>query len=330
MHSTRNQLLRLLAPGEFMSGTVLGTQLSVSRTAVAKHIDGLKHLGLDIYSVKGKGYKLSAPLSLLSAISISQYYQQLYKASSGSQNEPLNLHVLNIIDSTNTYIKTHLQSLDSGTACIAEAQTAGRGRHGRQWVSPFGSSIYLSMYWCFAGGYQTLSGLSLVVGLAVHATLAQCGVDTAKLKWPNDVYVNMQKIAGILIEVEGSVGDSVHCVIGVGLNVNLPDGIGGIEQPFTDLQSQLDEQMVDRNHLTAQLIHQLRQYMLQFEAHGLAPFIAQWQALNVFDQQEINVHFGQDIISGTCIGINEQGALLVDVAGQVKSFHGGEISVRAK
>ena len=197
MHDTRNKLLHLLASGQFMSGTELGVQLGISRTAIGKHIEALKVLGLDVYSVRGKGYKLSEPLSLLSHQAISDYFNT-HSAQGEYQriSQSLQIDVLNVVDSTNTYIKQNIAQLKQGASCIAEAQSAGRGRHGRQWVSPFASSIYLSMYWCFSGGYQTLSGLSLVIGLAVNRTLNHFGINNGQLKWPNDIYINMQKLQG--------------------------------------------------------------------------------------------------------------------------------------
>jgi BirA family biotin operon repressor/biotin-[acetyl-CoA-carboxylase] ligase len=331
MHSTRNKLLHLLAKSEFISGTDLGAQLGISRSAIGKHIDALKQLGLDVFSVRGKGYKLSEPLSLLSHQAISEYVRKQVSQEHYCQiPQPLQLEVLNVVDSTNTYIKQNIAQLSQGASCIAEAQSAGRGRHGRQWISPFASSIYLSMYWRFSGGYQTLSGLSLVIGLAVNRTLMHFGITTGQLKWPNDIYINMQKIAGILIEVEGSVGDEVHCVIGLGLNVNLPDDVTGIDQPFTDLQTHSQQAVINRNHLTAQLILDIQSALTIFEASGLSSFISEWEALNVFAGKDITLLIGQQTVHGICKGIDAQGALRVMVDGEVKTFHGGEISVRAR
>jgi BirA family biotin operon repressor/biotin-[acetyl-CoA-carboxylase] ligase len=331
MHDTRNKLLHLLASGQFMSGTELGVQLGISRTAIGKHIEALKVLGLDVYSVRGKGYKLSEPLSLLSHQAISDYFNT-HSAQGEYQriSQPLQIDVLNVVDSTNTYIKQNIAQLKQGASCIAEAQSAGRGRHGRQWVSPFASSIYLSMYWCFSGGYQTLSGLSLVIGLAVNRTLNHFGINNGQLKWPNDIYINMQKIAGILIEVEGSVGDEVHCIIGLGLNVNLPTDVTGIDQPFTDLQTHSQQTVINRNDLTAHLILDMQYALTIFEESGLSSFISEWESLNVFADKDITLLIGQQSISGICKGIDQQGALRVLVDGETKTFHGGEISVRAR
>ena len=170
----------------------------------------------------------------------------------------------------------------------------------------------------------------MVVGLAVNRTLNHFGITDGQLKWPNDIYINMQKIAGILIEVEGSVGDEVHCVIGLGLNVNLPDDITGIEQPFTDLQSHSQQTMINRNHLTAQLILDIQHALIIFEKSGLSSFISEWESLNVFADKDITLIIGQQSVQGVCMGIDPQGALRVMVDGEIKTYHGGEISVRAR
>ena len=325
MHETRSNLLKALACGAFISGTELGEICGVSRTAIAKHIEGLKELGINVYSVKGKGYKLSSPLSLLDKKEILSNIDLLHNA----QTPSLDLSVLTQIDSTNTYLKQHLSQLQSGHSVIAESQTAGRGRHGRKWVSPFASSIYLSMYWRFGTGYQALSGLSLVIGLAVVDTLTQIGILNAQLKWPNDVYVNMQKIAGVLIEVEGAVGDAAHCIIGIGLNVQLPDDISEIDQSFTDIQSQLGIPLVDRNKLTAILLNNMYRIIRTFEAEGLTPFIHRWESLNVFANKNVKLVTGNQSIEGICLGIDTEGALRMQVNDLQQTFHGGEISVRA-
>lgn len=323
MQKNRNIILQALADGQFRSGTELGELAGVTRTAVAKHVDALKALGLDIFSVRGKGYKLAQPINLLVVDKIQAAFQQRSGVA-----YPASMHVVPLIDSTNTYIKDHLYNLESGAICTAESQSAGRGRQGRTWVSPFASSIYLSMYWRFAGGYQTLSGLSLVVGLAVADALDDLGISGVQLKWPNDIYVNMQKIAGILIEIEGSVGDEVDCVIGVGVNVQLPENVDTIDQPFTDCVTQLG-QRVDRNTLIANILYYLHQYLNTFSLHGMLPFKEQWERRDAFFHKPVMLLAGQNSISGIGMGIGETGALLLQVDGEIKAFHGGEISVRA-
>jgi BirA family biotin operon repressor/biotin-[acetyl-CoA-carboxylase] ligase len=314
----RTQLIQQLANGEFNSGEALGVLVGVSRSAIANHMKYLIDIGLDVFSVKGRGYRLAQPIQLLDQDKILRIL--------GHSNKDL-VEVVNIINSTNTYIKERLKDLPQGFVCIAESQTNGRGRRGKTWVSPFGSSVYMSMAWTFSGGYQSMAGLSLLVGIAINRALKEIGVNDCKLKWPNDIYHDFRKLAGILVEVEGQVGSDASAVIGIGININLPSTIDGIDQPFTDLTS-ISENTVDRNELIALLISTLTKMLVEFESRGLAPFMAEWKDADLFYNEYVYLESGSNRIHGISKGINESGALLLENAGKLTPHHGGEISVR--
>jgi BirA family biotin operon repressor/biotin-[acetyl-CoA-carboxylase] ligase len=314
----RSLIIGRLATGHFCSGEVLGEELGISRAAVSAHIKTLVTLGLDIFSVTGKGYKLASPIQLLDSHKIISYH------SAGTSSS---LEVLNVIDSTNQYLKDKLSDIDKGHACIAEAQTAGRGRHGRTWVSPFGASLYLSMYWSFAGGYQVVGGLSLAVGVAVVSALNRVGVMDVQLKWPNDIYAKGKKLAGVLIEAEGQIGGSCEIVLGVGLNVALPANITGIDQAWIDL-AQLSNEGLNRNKLAGYLLEELHSNLTLFEESGLGPFVERWRALDVYYNKPVKLIMGQKLIYGICRGIDDNGALVLETEGVKRAYHGGEISVR--
>ncbi|MFT5544288.1 MAG: BirA family biotin operon repressor/biotin-[acetyl-CoA-carboxylase] ligase [Arenicella sp.] len=314
----RTQLIQQLANGEFNSGEALGVLVGVSRSAISNHMKYLIDIGLDVFSVKGRGYRLAQPIQLLDQDKILRIL--------GHSNKDL-VEVVNIINSTNTYIKERLKDLPQGFVCIAESQTNGRGRRGKTWVSPFGSSVYMSMAWTFSGGYQSMAGLSLLVGIAINRALKEIGVNDCKLKWPNDIYHDFRKLAGILVEVEGQVGSDASAVIGIGININLPSTIDGIDQPFTDLTS-ISENTVDRNELIALLISTLTKMLVEFESRGLAPFMAEWKDADLFYNEYVYLESGSNRIHGISKGINESGALLLENAGKLTPHHGGEISVR--
>ena len=314
----RSLLIQQLANGEFNSGEVLGALIGVSRSAIANHIKYLNEIGLDVFSVKGRGYRLAEPIELLDKNEILNLI--------GQSNED-SLAVMSVIDSTNTYVKDRLHELPQGFVCLAEAQTSGRGRRGKTWVSPFGSSIYMSMAWTFKGGYQSMAGLSLLVGIAINRSLKQLGVKDCKLKWPNDVYHNLKKLAGILVEVEGQVGSDASAVIGIGININLPNNVSEIDQPFIDLVS-ITNEPVRRNELAALIILTLTEMLKEFENKGLSPFLSEWREADLFYNEYIYLESGNNRIHGLSKGINEGGALLLENAGKVTPHHGGEISVR--
>jgi BirA family biotin operon repressor/biotin-[acetyl-CoA-carboxylase] ligase len=314
----RGNLLSILADNTFHSGETLGATLGLSRAAISNHIKVLSSLGLDIYSVTGKGYCLAQPLMLLNLDKIREYLVSSHSAD---------IEVLNVIGSTNQYLKDKSVDLKNGHTCLAEAQTAGRGRHGRKWVSPYAASLYLSMHWSFAGGYSVLGGLSLAVGVAIVEALNQCGVKGIQLKWPNDIYAQGKKLAGVLIEVEGQIGSGCQAIIGVGLNVTLPKNIEEIGQPWIDL-AQLSDPLINRNLLAGTLLSELTKSLTLFENNGLEPFISKWRGLDVYANQAIKLLIGQQTISGISRGIDANGAILLETEQGVKAYHGGEISVR--
>ena len=316
----KEYLIKSLAQGHFVSGQQLGKTLNVSRTAIAKHVKTLSTMGLDIYSVTGKGYKLSTPLSLLNKDKI---LHQL------AQDNGALVEVHSLIDSTNDYLMRRLPNqLTQGQVCLAEYQSAGRGRRGRQWVSPFGSQIYLSMYWYLEQGLSAAMGLSLVAALAVSdAIKLHCGVQV-QLKWPNDIYLDGVKLAGILIDLEGQALDPSHSVIGIGLNLNMPEkSATAIDQRWTDLQSHSAIQL-DRNELSAQLISCLWKRLAQYSDEGLSAMLNEWHHFDVYLNKRVKLQTGERITQGICRGVNNQGALLLEVNGQVKPIYGGEVSLR--
>lgn len=315
-HLAKHKIIELLAQGEFISGEEIGGQLNISRAAVSKHIKGLIDWGLDVFSVQGRGYKLATPLQLLDL----RYLQQ--KISS-----PVEL--ISVIDSTNEHLLNNVEQLESGSVCLAEYQTQGRGRRGRQWISPFGSNLYLSMYWKLDAGMAAAMGLSLVVGVAIVEALEKMGINGVKLKWPNDLYYQDKKLAGILVEMSGQAGGAAHLVIGMGLNVSMSKKISGIDQPWVSLM-EVAESLPERNDMAVGLIKAWQAALTDYESNGMRGFVERWNRLDNFIGRPAKLLLGKREISGIVQGINEQGALLLETEQGVESFIGGEISLRAQ
>ncbi|WOH36908.1 bifunctional biotin--[acetyl-CoA-carboxylase] ligase/biotin operon repressor BirA [Thalassotalea fonticola] len=317
----REELIRQLADGKFISGQHLAEQLSVSRTAISKHIKVLNEMGLDIFSVQGKGYKLAQSITLL----------DLHKITSelATFNRKNFVEVHSIIDSTNSYLMRRLpNNVAHGQACVSEFQSAGRGRRGKEWISPFGSHLYLSMYWYLEQGMSAAMGISLVVGLAVSDVLQQRYALDVQLKWPNDIYVNGKKLAGILVELEGQSIGPGNCVIGLGLNINMPkQSAEKIDQPWTDLATELGDE-IDRNVLSAQLIARISERLEQHHQFGLTPMLDDWQRQDFFYNKQVKLLTGEKETRGVCKGINSSGALLLEIDGKQQPIYGGEVSLR--
>lgn len=316
------QLIKLLSDGEFHSGEALGQAMSVSRAAINQYIEKLDELGIDVFSVSGKGYRLATSIELLNAEDIT--------ATSRLPENMLN--VSSIVGSTNDDLKqlSDTQQLPQGYAILAEAQTQGRGRRGKQWISPFGTNLYISLYWRLEEGLGRAMGLSLAVGLAIARVLReQLDIEHVAVKWPNDVYINNQKVAGILIDIDSLDDGSARCVIGIGINLTLPETAAqSIDQAWTDVNSHLALPL-QRNRFAGRIHQYLVSTLEEYENSGFAQFASLWRQYDKFDNKPVRLLLGERKVDGLCRGVDETGALLVEVDGGVKRFFGGEISVRS-
>ena len=316
LNARQQALLAVLADGAFHSGEQIGAELGISRAAISQQIKILRLLGLEIFSITGKGYRLNTPLQLLNSESIQHHLNGVP------------VHTCAVIDSTNQYMMAQLERWQKGECLLAETQTAGRGRRGRQWHSPFGSQFIMSMYWRLDEGPTAAMGLSLAIGVAVVQALESAGYRDLSLKWPNDIYMARRKLAGILVEMSAAVGGICHLVIGVGVNLNLPDVvISQLDQPCAHLAEQ--PVVVERNQLSATIIQRLRDALTLFERQGLSAFLTEWNRLDIFMQQPVKVLLGNQVIHGLYCGIDGQGNMLLQDHEGIHKFVGGEISLRA-
>ncbi|MGE3920635.1 MAG: biotin--[acetyl-CoA-carboxylase] ligase [Gammaproteobacteria bacterium] len=186
------RLIRLLADTKFHTGNELGEHLNVSRTAIWKQIKQLENLGVKIDKSQVNGYKFSKPMVLIEKKQISTFL------NSKEMQKACHFKILSTVTSTNDYLKSR-KNTNEFDFCIAEQQTEGRGRFNRAWFSPFAENIYLSCSWQLHCDVSELSGISLIIGMIVIDTLHAYGLDVPfKVKWPNDVYYNKQKVAGSL------------------------------------------------------------------------------------------------------------------------------------
>jgi BirA family biotin operon repressor/biotin-[acetyl-CoA-carboxylase] ligase len=312
-------LLKLLKDGRFHSGQALGAGLGISRSAVWKQLQHLEaELGLSVHKVRGRGYQLARPLSLLDAAEI---------CAKEGLAWPVYIH--DSIDSTNAEA---LRSIERGAEApflvLAERQTAGRGRRGRKWVSPFADNLYYSLVLRIDGGMRQIEGLSLVVGLAVMHALRDFGITRAGLKWPNDVLVGDKKIAGILLELVGDPADVCHVVLGVGINVNM-QSTNEVDQQWTSMNLEAGR-VFDRNDLVAHMSTKLQQYLELHRASGFAAIQLEWEKYHLWQGRAVSLIAGVNQVDGVVMGIDRQGALRLKVDGVERFFSGGELSLRLR
>jgi BirA family biotin operon repressor/biotin-[acetyl-CoA-carboxylase] ligase len=321
-------LLRLLADGEFHSGEVLAQSLGVTRASVNNALHGVAQYGLNLYSVRGRGYCLSNPPQWLDAAQVSRHL--------AAAAADFHLEIMDSAPSSNTLLlQRAAQGAPNGSVLAVEWQSGGRGRLGRPWHSGLGNALTFSLLWRFDCGLAGLSGLSLATGVAMMRALKILGVSGARLKWPNDVLGAGGKIAGILIEAQGDMLGPSAVVIGIGMNLTLPhEVLQRIDQPVSDL-SQLTAALPPRNLLLATLLRELAGVLREFADAGFAGLREEWENNHLFQNQAVQLLLPDGKkIQGIVRGVNQDGALSVEVesaAGgqaEMRIFHAGEISLR--
>jgi len=315
-----SELIQALADGEFHSGEALGNVLGISRAAVWKRIEQLVAVGVDVERVRGRGYRVPGGVSLLQASTLQKQLGEL-----------MSVEVLQSTDSTNAEVMRRLAGNGpTPLAVLAEYQSAGRGRRGRSWSSPYAGNIYLSLGWRFAVGAPRLEGLSLAVGVVIAEMLSANGLaGRVGLKWPNDIWVDGRKIGGVLIELSGDLEDACAAVVGIGINCRLGSAAAqGIEQPWTDLYTELGS-LPDRSALVADLLQRLNDLMIGFPASGFGGWAQRWAVLDALAGQGVQVATASASVSGVAAGVDSSGALrLRKDDGTEMLFHGGEASLR--
>lgn len=315
----------MLAAGDFRSGQELADCLGVSRTAVWKQLNRLADLGLELESVKGRGYRIPGGLDLLARDVV---IDQLSATAAPLLAE---LQVHQHIDSTNAEaLRTLAEGVVSGLAITAEQQSAGRGRRGRTWVSPFARNIYLSLTWQYSQGAAALEGMSLAVGVAVVRALEKLGLVGASLKWPNDVLYQRRKLGGVLLEMVGDASGVCQVVVGVGLNVAMPAAQAeAIDQAWADLAELSGGSPPGRSQVLAALLNELLPLLAGFETEGFAPWRDAWMALDAYADQPVIIEAGERRTAGIARGVDARGALQLETSVGVQPVYGGEVSLRA-
>jgi len=312
-------LLEMLSDGQFHSGQVLGKTLSVSRSAIWKQIRKLREIGIDVHSVTGHGYRIPGGLTLLD--------RDLLLSELGARHDWLDdaLDIQFTVDSTNLEAMRQIRAGVDRYLLLAEHQSAGRGRRGRQWVSPLGHNIYMSLLWRFQSGVAALEGLSLVLALSVVQALSRFSLPGLAVKWPNDVLTNGRKLAGILLELQGDVDGPCHVVMGVGVNTRIPEAAGvAIDQPYSDM-SAASGNAIDRNAVAVALIDSMVQNVEKFEREGFVPFRQQWLEHDAYFGRPVEVRSGQHVSTGIVAGVDDNGRLLLDEHGRISPISGGEL-----
>jgi BirA family biotin operon repressor/biotin-[acetyl-CoA-carboxylase] ligase len=316
-------ILQRLADGQFHSGEALAKHFKVTRATIFNALAHAQTLGVALFSVRGRGYKLPQPMIFLNQDAVLQ--------SIGEQREWFHVLILDELPSTNTYLMQLASKGAAHVTCVAtHLQTHGKGRRGRTWVSQLGASLTFSLLWRFQCGASALSGLSLAIGVALIRAFEDLGLQHAQLKWPNDVLVDGKKLAGILIELQGDMEGPSAAVIGVGINLNLPkEVLNSIDQPAIDLANVNNGQLVNPNRVLGTVLKHIANCLQQFEQDGFAGLRDEWLRHHAYNQQAVRLLMPNGVEThGVVQGVAEDGILLVETAFGLQRFSAGEISLR--
>lgn len=314
------RLAALLADGGWHPGPELARELGVTRARVSQQVKVLRDLGLDVFSVNGRGYRLPGPLSLLNAETI--------RAGLSAQSAAMvdELDVLTEVGSTNAWL---MRPDITGThVCFAEYQSAGRGRRQRAWNSPFAANLYFSVSHALTPSRAPLGTLSLAIGIALAERLRALGVAGVAIKWPNDLYVDQAKLAGILIEHRGEAGGPSRVVTGVGLNVSMEARqASNVDQSWERLADHI-ARLPERNVLAGHMLDAVLEALSRFQASGFESFRKRWPELDLAHDRKVMVDDGECQRYGIARGIGPDGALRVEFEGNIESVYAGDVSLR--
>lgn len=300
-------LLREIQNHEAISGAALGDRFGVSRAAISKRLKELDEL---VETFPSKGYALRSGYQLLrlEAVIALQYHHPDWLIDTRLE-----------VGSTNSILVAEARAGDARPKILlAERQTAGRGRRGREWQQPIGTGLSFSLRWQFDAGFNVLSGLSLAVGVWVAEVLQQFGFDIS-LKWPNDLYYNQAKLGGVLVEVDGDVDGPVTVVVGVGINL--------LKTPTVD-QRVTHLNCYDKDELFVALSNRLIRGLMNYEETGFRPLRDGWMNRALWMNELVTVSSAANQQQGTLKGVDSDGSLIVLIGDELVHFSGGELSLR--
>ncbi len=314
-----SEICNILNDLNFHDGTSIGVQLKISRTAVWKWVGKLQSYGIEVTRVKGKGYLLKEPLILIDSKKIDTLLKSKHFV----------IDIVESVDSTNNYLNNRDKS-SIPHICIAEHQTNGRGRFSRDWYSPFGKNLYFSIQYSIKQDISQLGGLSLAVGTIVCKAIEKaCSLpNRLMLKWPNDITYNGKKLAGVLIEVRAEVNGHCSVIIGIGININMPNTSKvNFKQEWTSLM-QITGTSQDRNNICAILIDKLALGIEQYFVNGFKNYMPEWKKRDSLFGKLIQIQEGSNISKGIASGVDSQGHLLINIENNMKkAFASGEATL---
>lgn len=316
-------VLTVLGTGGCRSGPELARRLGISTSTVRRQVAALRAAGLDIHADR-RGYRLAQPVDWLDPAVVAAHLPEPVRSRIGVLENHWR------VDSTSSECQRRALELPDRSFVFADWQVAGRGRRGREWISPPAVNLQVSCFKRFAGGYAGLSGLSLAAGIAAANALGDCGVVGVGLKWPNDLMHDDAKLGGILVELGGDSAGACHAVIGIGINVRVPESVKRrLARPCADVAGLACATAPSRNALAAALVGRLVEVLDAFEVDGFARFAAAWARHDALAGRRIRVEGARGAFEGIADGVDVRGALRVRCADGVRTVDSANVTVRA-
>lgn len=315
------RVLQILSDAKFHSGAGIACSLRITRAAVWKHVNTLRAYGIDVHAVTGKGYRLPYRIDLLDSEGLARELAPLLSRHAG------NLEVLIETPSTNQVLLDRAGKCVHGAVCVAEFQSAGRGRRGRTWVSPLAGGLCLSVGWRFELPMAQINALGMATAVAMIKALEGFGIGGLGVKWPNDLFSGGRKLGGVLIEVKGVVDGPCQVVVGIGLNINPSSAMDSVDQPWTALLLE-QGRSISRNQLCVALVRTLFDSFAKYQREGFSTFREDWCRYDIIKDRAVKLSSGNRELTGHACGIDDDGALLMSINGGMQRFLCGEISLR--
>lgn len=306
----------------YISGEQLSRELSMSRTAIWKHINALRDLGYQVEAITSVGYKLTSSPSLLLPLEI--------KNSLRTKTIGQNIHWAYEVDSTNTVaLKLAEGGAQEGTIVLSESQKHGRGRMGRTWISQPERGIYMSVILRPNFVPMKAPRITFIAAIALVETLERLFGLKAKIKWPNDVIVNGKKTAGILTELRAEMEGIHHVVVGIGVNANNTRFPKALRDKVTSLALELNEE-VSRIDIVRTLLETLeRWYHIALGDHPEQTF-ERWRELSCTLGNRVEVNLGDKILTGVATHLDPTGSLYVRLdSGEEREILAGDVTMVA-
>lgn len=305
----------IISKGEPVSGGMLAKELSVSRTAIWKHIKALRGEGYMIDSSTNLGYSLISTPDLLTPGEI--------KAGLKTDVIGKDIHYFKETESTNTIAREIANTVEEGVVVIAESQTQGRGRLGRKWLSPEGG-IWLSII--LKPRIQPLYAprITLLAGVSVAKTIRSLGL-SAKIKWPNDILINGKKVCGILTEIGAEMDMVDYCVVGIGIDANVDTE--SFPEEFRESSTSLKKELgheINRVEFVQRLLSEFESLYLKFQNEGFPSILEEWRNMSATIGEWVKITTQTKTIYGEAIGVDNEGALILETGeGQLERIVAG-------